>query len=595
MSNEKMLQEGQGLSLLPYFDQIIEDCEDHQQILMWKTILHRLTEMLGEELIIPKDYMLSDLPHRFQRYLIKSNAAMNTIKSYSLHLNRALREMARRFENINHASILPDPLPFPPSEPEPISERLQKEFARFESWRGTERIPLDQIGKGAFRRYQKYLLQTYKYGVARRYYGDLITFWNEHAARWELPFQVIPDIPAKGKPRFGLDKERWPPQLGEDLDHLVRFLRGIDHATRLPVVRIPARKPPGDGWLHRLYVGLRLFLGYCANVKEMEIQGWDLLTAVTSKETLLKFQEWHSLERNQGKPMVTHKYLFEDFAILLEYFQQPYLAEVYRSLARQMKPERKRIRFRDTVPSYSTLLVAAQSALQEATLETERILKSDNQPSEHKLSEVASLYQDSLIFSLLIFRPLREANVIEMELGRNLVKGPDNRWKLYYEPIQFKSKVKYQIDFPQALVPFLEQFLAVWRPRLNLKDSSVMFLTRKGGPLRPKAINDRMVELGAKHLDPGIRTNPHHFRMLVATSYLAENPGEFEQIRQLLGHKFIKTTLKHYLFVFCLNASRIVAQFAREEFDNFRGLAQAIDLPDDLKVKTERMMGKAAA
>jgi integrase len=40
--------------------------------------------------------------------------------------------------------------------------------------------------------------------------------------------------------------------------------------------------------------------------------------------------------------------------------------------------------------------------------------------------------------------------------------------------------------------------------------------------------------------------NPHLFRHLGALLFLKMNPGQYESVRQLLGHKNIQTTINFY-------------------------------------------------
>ena len=46
--------------------------------------------------------------------------------------------------------------------------------------------------------------------------------------------------------------------------------------------------------------------------------------------------------------------------------------------------------------------------------------------------------------------------------------------------------------------------------------------------------------------ETGLHMNLHLFRHLAAKLYLRFDPGGIETVRQLLGHKTIKTTLKAY-------------------------------------------------
>jgi site-specific recombinase XerC len=44
----------------------------------------------------------------------------------------------------------------------------------------------------------------------------------------------------------------------------------------------------------------------------------------------------------------------------------------------------------------------------------------------------------------------------------------------------------------------------------------------------------------------GLEMNPHLFRHLAATNYLRMHPGEYEVVRQLIGHTRTSNTIAYY-------------------------------------------------
>ena len=44
----------------------------------------------------------------------------------------------------------------------------------------------------------------------------------------------------------------------------------------------------------------------------------------------------------------------------------------------------------------------------------------------------------------------------------------------------------------------------------------------------------------------GLQINPHLFRHLAAKLFLDANPGQYETVRQFLGHRTIVTTMRFY-------------------------------------------------
>jgi integrase len=65
----------------------------------------------------------------------------------------------------------------------------------------------------------------------------------------------------------------------------------------------------------------------------------------------------------------------------------------------------------------------------------------------------------------------------------------------------------------------------------------------------------------------GLRITPHQFRHAAAAIFLKARPGEYELVRQLLGHRSIATTTRFYTGLDSLHATRLFAEVVRRELD----------------------------
>jgi hypothetical protein len=94
----------------------------------------------------------------------------------------------------------------------------------------------------------------------------------------------------------------------------------------------------------------------------------------------------------------------------------------------------------------------------------------------------------SLILRFLVRRPLRQRNIREMRLQRNLHKDHDSLWRIRFSGQELKvdrrdgGVNRYECLFPPDLVPLLEEYLTVWRPRLAKAGEEHVFLNSKGHP-----------------------------------------------------------------------------------------------------------------
>lgn len=86
------------------------------------------------------------------------------------------------------------------------------------------------------------------------------------------------------------------------------------------------------------------------------------------------------------------------------------------------------------------------------------------------------------------------------------------------------------------------------------KPPDAVFVKWTGRPRGQAAITDAIEKAILKHL--GVRLTPHQFRHLVAKIILDANPGAYELVRQMLGHKNTKTTTNFYAGIDTRRAGR---------------------------------------
>jgi len=82
------------------------------------------------------------------------------------------------------------------------------------------------------------------------------------------------------------------------------------------------------------------------------------------------------------------------------------------------------------------------------------------------------------------------------------------------------------------------------RPRLVSGPSPWLFPAKSGGPKPPAAFGVQLSK-AIKQMT-GLIVNVHLFRHLAAQLILEANPGAYELVRLLLGHKSTATTTTYY-------------------------------------------------
>ena len=91
-------------------------------------------------------------------------------------------------------------------------------------------------------------------------------------------------------------------------------------------------------------------------------------------------------------------------------------------------------------------------------------------------------------------------------------------------------------------------------PAVIGKRPDAVFVTFTGKPRTQAAIKVAIEKTVLRHL--GVKLTPHQFRHLAAKISLDDNPGAYELVRQLLGHKNSKTTTNFYAGIDTRRAGR---------------------------------------
>ena len=109
---------------------------------------------------------------------------------------------------------------------------------------------------------------------------------------------------------------------------------------------------------------------------------------------------------------------------------------------------------------------------------------------------------------------------------------------------EVKNGEPVEVDLPQESMRLVKTYLADWRPLVSDTPGDWLFPARGGGHRLPSHLSQEMSRVIFKHI--GLRVNAHLFRHLAGMLYLIENPGDYETVRRLLGHRKMTTTTTFY-------------------------------------------------
>jgi integrase len=168
--------------------------------------------------------------------------------------------------------------------------------------------------------------------------------------------------------------------------------------------------------------------------------------------------------------------------------------------------------------------------------------------------------QTALAIDILLNVPLRMKNLASLSFTDHL-HWPQGRGKpamLIFESAETKNSSPLEFEIAAPLADRIWTYRTEIAPAIIGKQPEMLFMTTRGQPRKQETITNMIEKTVFKNL--GLKLTPHQFRHLAAKIILDANPGAYEIVRQLLGHKNMKTTTNFYAGIDTVRAGRAHAE-----------------------------------
>jgi integrase len=177
--------------------------------------------------------------------------------------------------------------------------------------------------------------------------------------------------------------------------------------------------------------------------------------------------------------------------------------------------------------------------------------------------------QLAVAMAILTVAPVRLANLVAIRLGTNLIKpdGPDSNYWLIFPDHDVKNRVRLEYPLEQYLSRLIDEYIHAFRPiLLRGRNHDWLFPGQSGGAKTSILLSGQITQRIFQ--TTGLRMTVHQFRHAAGALILQSRPGEYELVRQLLGHRNVQTTINAYIGLESIRASEIFSKIVKEHMDD---------------------------
>jgi integrase len=160
---------------------------------------------------------------------------------------------------------------------------------------------------------------------------------------------------------------------------------------------------------------------------------------------------------------------------------------------------------------------------------------------------------------------VRIANLAATRLDFNLIKpdGPGSNYWLVFPDYDVKNRVRLEYPLDGQVTELIDEYVHDFRHALlRGRNEDWLFPGVEKGAKAKICLSGQITK--RIYDETGVRMTVHQFRHAAGAIILMRRPGEYELVRQLLGHRNVETTIKAYIGLESIRASEVFAQIVLE-------------------------------
>ena len=203
------------------------------------------------------------------------------------------------------------------------------------------------------------------------------------------------------------------------------------------------------------------------------------------------------------------------------------------------------------------------------------------QAATQPTTKAAITIQKAIAIEMLIMAPIRMANLISLRFDQHLIKPGGNRgqYHLVLSEHETKNGQPYEVRLLRQLTERVDQYRTQLLPAITNMSNPYLFPNKSTGHKAQATLSQQIKETIKKYT--GLDLTGHQFRHLGGMFFLEENPGQYESVRQFLGHKHIKTTTAFYTGLNTREATRVFDDVILKERNRLSNKFNKIEARDE--------------
>ena len=413
---------------------------------------------------------------------------------------------------------------------------LRRYLSRFLHYCSANGIDPEDVDDGVSERFLQALVEESFIRNPIKTHRDLCKLWNRAVDTVPGWPQVRLTVP-RYKKTYTLALEAYPQALRDEIQALVDWWSGRDILDdTAPAKPLAPRTVKSRLYRLRQVLAALVHGGHAID----DIVSLSMIVEIRAAKSALRYH----LDRNGGQTSTQ----IHGLAVLLKTIAKHWVRvdethyAALQALCKRVEPNnegltpKNRDRLRQFDDSRNVALLLGYP---------KRIVKNVRQRDRGRRQEAIDV-QIALAVEILLMAPIRAANLVAIEIDRHIVRsrGRAGVVHLVIPGSEVKNGEPLEFELPRETVDLLDLYLEVYHPRLTQSGSVWLFPGAEDGPKGRELLGDQIARRVFKAT--GLRVNLHLFRHIAAKLYLDRNPGGYEVVRRLLGHKSMDTTVRFY-------------------------------------------------